>query len=104
MARTKKLKSAARFGARYGKKIRALVAAIEASSRAKHNCPVCGRKTLKRISPGIWACKKCGKKVAGGAYSPSTTSAKILMKVDRLMRVRDEISGPANENVDKEGS
>ena len=84
MAKTKKLGSAARFGARYGKKIKDLVAAIEASSRAKHVCPSCGRKSLKRISSGIWLCRKCGKKMAGGAYSPSTTAASVLMKIERL--------------------
>ncbi len=84
MARTKKLKSAARFGARYGKKIRRLVAEIEAVSRAKHVCPSCGRKALKREAAGIWKCRKCGVKYAGGAYAPTTTSGKILMKVERL--------------------
>ncbi len=90
MVRTKKLKSAGRFGARYGKKIRALVAAIESSSRAKHVCPSCGRRSLKRISAGIWLCRKCGKKIAGGAYAPMTGSAKILMKVERITKLREE--------------
>ncbi len=86
MAKTKKLKSAGRFGARYGKRIRELVAAIEESSRAKHLCPACRSKKLKRVAAGIWYCRKCGIKLAGGAYAPNTTSGKILMKVERLAK------------------
>ncbi len=89
MARTKKIKSAARFGARYGKKIRHLVAEIESSSRAKHVCPQCKARRLKRVAAGIWECRKCGTKVAGGAYAPSTTAGKILMKVERLAKISE---------------
>ncbi len=101
MTRTRKLKSAARFGARYGKKIRDLVATIESKSRAKHICPVCGRKTLKRISSGIWTCRKCGSKMAGGAYSPSTPTAGVLSKIGRFenssVKVEKDSSKKENE-------
>jgi large subunit ribosomal protein L37Ae len=97
MVKTKKLKSAARFGARYGKKIKTLVATVESRSRAKHVCPACGRKALKRVSAGIWLCRKCGKKIAGGAYSPTTAAAEILMKVERLTKLRENIALKENE-------
>jgi len=63
-----KSKPSGRFGSRYGKKIRDAV--IDADKRAKkhYKCPFCSRTTVKRESAGIWHCKKCGKKMASGAY------------------------------------
>lgn len=57
-----------RFGARYGAKIRQAVADIEAQRTKK--CPNCLKDGLKRVSAGIWECKKCGYKFAGKAYKP----------------------------------
>jgi len=61
---------AGRFGARYGKRIRAKVAEIEKSKKKKHLCPKCNLPYVKRVSSGIWKCKKCGAKFAGLAYQP----------------------------------
>ena len=36
--------------------------------KAKRSCPDCGSKKFGRESVGIWACKKCGFKIAGTAY------------------------------------
>ncbi len=76
-----KLKSAARFGARYGLKIKREVAKIEKLSRAKHECPNCFKKSLKREAAGIWVCKSCGYKMAGGAYQPFTDASKIMERI-----------------------
>ena len=67
---TKKVKSAGKFGARYGKTIRGKVAAIEAVQRRKHKCPYCERFTVRRVAAGIWECKKCHAKFTGKAYRP----------------------------------
>ncbi len=73
MGRTRKVGIAGRFGARYGATIRLRVKEIEEAMRAPHRCPRCKtRGKLKRISIGIWTCKKCGYTFAGGAYLPST--------------------------------
>jgi len=72
---TKKVKSAGRFGPRYGTRIRGRVAAIEAIQKQKHACPKCSFLKVKREASGIWLCKKCGHKFAGGAYVPRTTLA-----------------------------
>ncbi len=68
--KSKKVKSAGRFGARYGKKARANIASIEEKQRKKQKCPFCGKLGAKRLSKGIWQCtrKKCNKKFAAGAY------------------------------------
>jgi large subunit ribosomal protein L37Ae len=65
---TKKVGSTGRFGARYGKKLRAKVAAVEKIQRQKQKCPYCNRKAVKRLSPGIWKCNKCESKFTSKAY------------------------------------
>ncbi|HII14952.1 MAG TPA: 50S ribosomal protein L37ae [Nanoarchaeota archaeon] len=70
MRMTKKvLKSAARFGARYGKRLKAKIVAVESLQKQKQPCPYCMRDTAKRVSAGIWECKKCGAKFTGNAYT-----------------------------------
>ena len=64
----KKSMSAARFGARYGKKIRAGVVKVEKKQRKKQTCPFCEKEGVKRVSKGIWKCSKCEKKFASGTY------------------------------------
>nr|MDO8099806.1 50S ribosomal protein L37ae [Candidatus Njordarchaeota archaeon] len=76
MARTKKVKTAGRFGSRYGATIRKRVTEIESEQKALHKCPNCDTRALKRIAVGIWQCNKCKMKFAGGAWRPFP-SAKI---------------------------
>jgi len=64
---TKKVKVAGRFGARYGRKVRAEIADIESLQRKKQHCIFCDG-TAKRVSKGIWRCKKCNKKFIGHVY------------------------------------
>jgi large subunit ribosomal protein L37Ae len=65
--KTKKVKAAGRYGARYGRAVRTKIAEIESLQRKKQECIFC-KGTAKRLSKGIWACKKCGKKFAGHTY------------------------------------
>ncbi len=93
---TKKVKSAGRFGPRYGKKIRLGIARVEALSRAKYRCPNCmSPNKLKRTAAGIWECKKCGVKVAGGAYSPETGAKKTIVKMIKRSLVKEEAKSEA---------
>ncbi len=68
--KTKKVGSAGRFGARYGKKIRTRVIAIEKEQKRKHKCPYCLRLTVKRLAAGLFSCKKCEQVFTGKAYVP----------------------------------
>ncbi|MCH8329305.1 MAG: 50S ribosomal protein L37ae [Nanoarchaeota archaeon] len=71
MVKTKvgKLGSAKRFGARYGSKPKHMFAKIEKEQRKKHRCPYCNAVKVKRISMGIWHCRKCNSKFTGKAYT-----------------------------------
>ena len=66
--KTKKVKSAGRFGARYGKKVRNKLVQVESKQRIRQKCPFCNRFGVKRLSNGIWKCPKCDKKFAGDTY------------------------------------
>lgn len=70
--RTRKVGSSGRYGARYGLKIRKGLKAIEAERSTWYTCPRCRRPSLQRKGAGIWECRKCNHKIAGGAYKPET--------------------------------
>ena len=79
--------SAGRFGARYGSTLRQKVAMIEAKMRGAHRCPRCfTRGTVRRVSVGIWRCKKCGYTFAGGAWTPRTELGKTFAP-EELQRI-----------------
>jgi len=84
----KKTKSAGRFGARYGRKIRKAVAEIEEKTRAVHKCPKCEKKSVARIGTGIWKCSKCGFTFTGGTYIPQTPIAITAQRVIKRMEER----------------
>lgn len=67
----KELSSIKRFGARYGRTVKHKFALIEKMQRMFYKCPYCFKKKVKRISAGIWQCRKCGSKFAGKAYTLS---------------------------------
>jgi large subunit ribosomal protein L37Ae len=81
MARTKKVKSTGKFGPRYGMRLRKRWLEIDEKQRRYHECPVCRRLAVKRIASGIWGCRRCGAKFAGGAYLPYTDTAKSIERV-----------------------
>ncbi len=81
MRHTKKVGSAGRFGARYGVRIRKLVSRIEAKTRSPHKCPRCSTPKVKRVGLGIWQCKKCNYKFAGGCWLPQTEPGKVSLRV-----------------------
>ncbi len=77
MAKIKKgLGSIKRFGPRYGRTVKLKLAKIEGEQRKKHKCPYCNSLTVKRVSSGIWYCKKCNSKFTGKAYTLSKKEEK----------------------------
>mmetsp|Transcript_38096 Transcript_38096/g.81980 ORF Transcript_38096/g.81980 Transcript_38096/m.81980 type:complete len:94 (+) Transcript_38096:35-316(+) len=73
--RTKKAGIVGKYGTRYGSSLRKVVKKLEISQHAKYECPFCGKISVKRHSVGIWDCKTCKKRMAGGAYVLSTAAA-----------------------------
>ncbi len=80
MARTKKVGSTGRFGARYGAKLRRRVLEIEKKRNEPTRCPACATRALKRKAVGLWICKKCDLLFAGGAYVPFTDAGKAAKR------------------------
>jgi large subunit ribosomal protein L37Ae len=66
--KSKKTRAAGRFGARYGKKVRIKLVNVEDKQRVRQKCPLCKRLGVKRLSKGVWKCKKCNKKFASDVY------------------------------------
>ncbi len=66
--KSKKTKSAGRFGSRYGKKVRDKLVGVEQKQKKRQKCPFCKRLGAKRLSKGIWKCSKCNKKFASNTY------------------------------------
>jgi len=78
--------SSGRFGCRYGRFVRKRVNDIEKISHALHRCPKCDMESVARKGTGIWECRKCGYKFAGGAYQPMTPTMKIAQRaIDRTV-------------------
>ncbi len=80
MARTKKVGSTGRFGARYGAKLRRRVLDIEKKRNEPNRCPSCATRALKRKAAGLWQCSKCDLLFAGGAYVPYTDAGKAAKR------------------------
>ena len=58
------------LGPKFGATVRKRYTRIERLLKMRRVCPNCGSRSLEREASGIWVCRKCGYKVAGGAYRP----------------------------------
>ena len=67
---TKKVGRVGRYGPRIGRKLREEIRKMEDKQKVT-KCPDCGKK-ITRETRGIWECRSCGVKLAGGAYTPDT--------------------------------
>ena len=72
--RTRKAGSVARFGPRYGVRIRRRILEVETGQKGYHLCPRCRAVKVKRVGSGVWECRHCGLRFAGGAYRPIVTT------------------------------
>lgn len=72
----------------------------------KHECPHCKKQALQRAASGIWQCKNCSNKVAGGAYEPDTGAQRMMKRalredasIEELEEAQDELE---QEDTDTE--
>ncbi|NCN51455.1 50S ribosomal protein L37ae [archaeon] len=66
--KSKKTKSAGRFGSRHGKTVRDKLVKVEKKQKVKQKCPFCEKLGSKRVSKGVWECPRCKKKFASNTY------------------------------------
>jgi large subunit ribosomal protein L37Ae len=77
---TKQSGTTRRLGSRYGRTTRAKLGKIEAMQKKKYKCPKCHFQKVKRVSLGIWQCKKCGAKFTSKAYF-----------VDKMPKIKEKV-------------
>ncbi len=74
MGKTKKVGIAGRFGPRYGSNVKKKWKLVMDKMKGPIKCPRCETKgKVKRLSTGIWHCKKCNATFTGGAYYIDTS-------------------------------
>jgi large subunit ribosomal protein L37Ae len=79
MGKTRSVKSVGRYGQKYGATLRKRVLVIESKSAKGQKCPKCKSvDTLVRSAAGIWQCKFCNIKFAGGAFVAQTTLGRTM--------------------------
>ena len=61
--------SVRRLGSRYGRTVRFKLGKIESEQRKRHKCPYCSYIQVRRITAGIWKCRKCGATFTNKAYT-----------------------------------
>lgn len=64
----KKLGPVARYGPRYGVRIRSRILEVEKERHRPIPCPKCGISAVEREATAIWRCRHCGYKYASRAY------------------------------------
>ncbi len=65
---TKKVGSTGRFGVRYGVSLKQKLLPIERKQKASYECPSCSKTAVKRVTKGVWSCRKCSYTFAAKAY------------------------------------
>ena len=95
MAKKTTLRSAKRFGVRYGKRNKEKIATLEKEHRGRRKCPFCNYIKVKRLSKGIWLCEKCNAKFAGKAYTFTTAKKPVMV-------VKAEEEAPEEEMIEEE--
>ncbi len=66
---------------RYGVSLRKRNEAVKKDKKAKYECDVCGKQSVKREGTSIWKCRHCGATFAGGAYSLKTSTGSTFNRI-----------------------
>lgn len=90
MPKTKKVGPTRGLGPRYGSTVRKRYAKVITGLRKPHRCPQCGFVRVRRVSVGIWKCRKCEFTFAGGAYTPSTKLGVVARRAAKGTQFEEE--------------
>ena len=66
---------------RFGASLRKQFYETRRQSSSRYQCPRCEKLAVKRASYGLWACRSCGSKFAGGAYMLTTPGGESARRV-----------------------
>jgi len=81
MGRTKKVGPTRGLGPRYGATVRKRYVKVIKEMKKPHRCPQCGFPRVKRVSVGVWKCRKCEFTFTGGAYTPTTKLGIVARRI-----------------------
>jgi large subunit ribosomal protein L37Ae len=91
MGRAKKVGSTRGLGVRYGSTVRKRYSKVLTEMKKPHRCPQCGFPRVKRVSVGVWGCRKCGFTFTGGAYTPTTKLGIVARRVAKGAPVEEAL-------------
>lgn len=95
--RAKKVGPTRGLGPRYGSTVRKRYIKVVAEMKKPHRCPQCGFPRVKRVSVGVWKCRRCEFTFTGGAYTPTTKLGIVARRVakgapiEETMKAEEEI-------------
>ena len=82
--------STKRFGARYGARLKKKFAEIESQQKMTYPCPYCTYVKVKRVSMGVWQCKKCEAKFSSKAYSVGKVEIKVEKEQEQVAPKKED--------------
>ena len=97
MGRTKKVGSTRGLGVRYGSTVRKRYSKVVTEMKKPHRCPQCGFPRVRRVSVGVWGCRKCGFTFTGGAYTPTTKLGIVAKRVAKGAPIKEVLEAEKEE-------
>lgn len=97
LVKTKKVGSTRGFGPRYGSTVRKRYTKVITEMKKPHECPQCGFARVKRISVGVWGCRKCGFTFTGGAYAPTTKLGIVAKRIAKGAPTEEALKAESEE-------
>ena len=97
MGRTKKVGPTRGLGVRYGSTVRKRYSKVVTEMKKPHRCPQCGFPRVKRVSVGVWGCRKCGFTFTGGAYTPTTKLGIVARRVAKGAPIEEALKAEKEE-------
>jgi len=97
MGRTKKVGPTRGLGVRYGSTVRKRYSKVVTELKKPHRCPQCGFPRVKRVSVGVWGCRKCGFTFTGGAYTPTTKLGIVARRVAKGAPIEEVLEAEKEE-------